>query len=484
MNLQEASSNGFLDELAEIIQDEPQAQIILESFGFPRRSRPPFPGDNGPLDYWMNIGRQIDAGCLASGTLLDPLLVAVHRRYPANPLFNRLLAPEPPDDQPEQQNEQQNEQLYEPPIEQPPENGYVTILVQGAENAETVIDTARTIARHRNIQSDNISLSMANNEGVFLDLSHLTMEQAAAIASFLEEDLLSRGGSVKASAMTTDIRDYLYSRLFVEGPDQARFEINNIRATTPLKDVAQGVIEEAYSETFGGKGKEQREVVIDHQKEDGSTNRLDPNKSLHENKIQDGDTVHVLPESTAGSINIVIREEALAKAKAQVIRFANTHKGFNVSANSREKPTEYTFKFKEKSFGIRPTPDSEPPIIDQHEVFLFLPPDFPMKAPEVYWQNEIFHPNIHPKNGKVCLGVLEDNYQPGLDFANLCQLIMDIAGYRNYVYHEGYNVEAAKWAVSAEGQLAIHKIGGICAIEKIMEQERTPRPIRIKRLTK
>lgn len=485
MNLQEASQNGFLDELSEIVQDAAQAQIILESIPFPRRGRPQFPSNGNTLEYWMRICTQIEAGCLESGIDLQPLLSAVASRYPSNLLFNQLIASFDLEAKSEQ-----TESSPEPNEPRRRNGGFVYILVQGVEDAEHLIDTARTIARHQHIQPDNIILGMANMEGIVLNLVNLNMEQASSLARALEAELQTAGNqSARVSALNSEFRDYLIGRLFVEGPDQARFELNNIRASTRVKDIAQGVISEAYSETFGGRGRQQRNVTIDHQSADGSTERItDPNKTLHESNVQDGDTMHLAPESTAGSINIVIREEALAKARAQVIRFAETHKGVSVAANAREKPTEYTFRFQIPSFGSPPATDSEPSVIQNHEVYLYLPADFPMKAPEAFWQTDIFHPNIHPENGKVCLGVLEDHYKPGLNFGMLCQLILDIAAYRNYVVTEGYNKAAAVWAESKDGQMAIEGIGGKCVVRRLLDdkiaEKRIPRPIRIKRLTK
>ena len=72
----------------------------------------------------------------------------------------------------------------------------------------------------------------------------------------------------------------------------------------------------------------------------------------------------------------------------------------------------------------------------------------------------IFHPNVHRGTGKVCLGVLADRYRPGLDFGLLCQMLVDVASFRNYVVTEGYNVEACRWAASEAGQATIVAGGG------------------------
>jgi hypothetical protein len=215
---------------------------------------------------------------------------------------------------------------------------------------------------------------------------------------------------------------------------------------------------------------------------DLSTERCDPDKTLHESDIHDGDTLHVAPESTAGSLNPVIRESALARVRAQIVDYAQGHPGFHVEANARHIPTEYTFKFRAPSFASPPVQDAPPIETDAHVVFLILPPDFPMKSPAVFWQTDIFHPNVSPINGEVCLGDLGEHYRPGLDFGELCQMLIDIAAFQNYAVSEGYNKQAQEWAVSEEGQTAIEARGGKSVIRKLYDEIRTPRPLTIKRL--
>ena len=105
-----------------------------------------------------------------------------------------------------------------------------------------------------------------------------------------------------------------------------------------------------------------------------------------------------------------------------------------------------------------------------------------MKAPMVFWQTPIFHPNISYKDGEVCLGDLGEHFRPGLDFGELCKTLIDIAAYRNYAVSEGYNKKAQEWAVSEEGQTAIEKRGGKSVTRKLIDEFTSPRPLQIKRL--
>jgi ubiquitin-protein ligase len=190
------------------------------------------------------------------------------------------------------------------------------------------------------------------------------------------------------------------------------------------------------------------------------------------------------PESTAGGLNPLVREEALARARGQIKRFADTHPEFRVQANGKHSPTEYRFKFSAKGFG--PPQEAGPLLIEEHSVWLVMPPDFPMKAPQVYWRTPIFHPNIHPDDGSVCLGLLQDHYRPALDMEELCKILVEMATYRNYDLGGVYNTEAAEWAGSEQGQAAIEERGGVSLLRRVMgvfeQQLEPPPPLRVKSL--
>lgn len=283
---------------------------------------------------------------------------------------------------------------------------------------------------------------------------------------------------------TSGSHDSTIPRLYVEGPDGGRFELNDIPVDTPIKEIARATILEYDSGIWPtDENSLPRPAVVDRVTPDGSGERLNPNSTIGDSNIQDGDTLQVFPERTAGSVNPLIREEALARVRKQVLAYAKAHSGFKVSANATHIPTEYLFNFHASSFG-QPEFGEKPYPLDQHKVFLFLSADFPMKAPAVHWQVPIFHPNIHPKNGEVCLGVLQDKYKPGMDFGELCQMLVDLATYRNYELREGYNKAAAEWAFTSEGQAAIHKMGGRSLTEWLINlaKQEVPPLLGIKRL--
>ena len=105
-----------------------------------------------------------------------------------------------------------------------------------------------------------------------------------------------------------------------------------------------------------------------------------------------------------------------------------------------------------------------------------------MKAPDAFWQTPIFHPNIHPTVNKVCLGALGEYYVPGLEFGDLCQLLVDLASYQNYTLEEGYNSDAQMWALSDEGEIAIEQRGGKSFTRLVLHKLHEPRSLSIQRI--
>lgn len=285
--------------------------------------------------------------------------------------------------------------------------------------------------------------------------------------------------------------DYLLRQFFVEGPDGRRFRYSDIPAATPVGAVASELFDH-YPETLPGAD---QPTVVDQVAPDGSGRRMNPDNSLHEEGVTEDSTLRVGFQRQAAAVNPLDRREALFGVRNQMQAYVDTHPGFLVTPNSPALPTEYYIEFTQPSFGPPDTPGfppgDQPPDIHGHELSIVLTPDFPITAPRVRWVSDVFHPNVFPTyecdalrqrpymHGLVCLGTLDELYQPSLDFAELCDTLRDIAGYRNYSVFvvsgdavdertglplprgDYYDRDAAMWACSAEGQERIEKIGGV-----------------------
>lgn len=296
----------------------------------------------------------------------------------------------------------------------------------------------------------------------------------------------SKGCKARCGANLYAFRDYYADPVTVEGPDGQRFALDQVPASTVVGDVARTLMND-YQSSLGaaaaGQGGRQQ-AVVDLMNADGSARRLDPRLTLHDAGVRPGAVLRVHPERTAGAVNPLMREEALARVRMQVVNYAAANPGFGVTANSPVAPTEFLFSFDVAGFAPPAQAGGPPHQITHHEVMVYLPADFPLKAPEAWWQTDIFHPNIDRKSGWVCLGPLQEFYKPGLDFGELCQMLVDIAGYRLYSAEPGnfLDAEASVWAHSPAGQMAIEAAGGISILGRLVFEGRPERELRLRRL--
>lgn len=332
----------------------------------------------------------------------------------------------------------------------------ISILLEDDLPDEQILEIVRASRSAAASLGMRASLDLVERSGLCLSFEDTTHDRLDTLAERIRASI--RPG-LRAAVMPEEhgFRDYFLDPIYAEGPDGQRFSLDHVRASTRLVDVAQGILE-LYDEAFWpmGKGEKASPVVDLRRPGEGGARRLFSRQTLHDAGVRPFDLLEVHPERRAGSVNPFLLTESLSMVKNQILEFARTNPGFEVQANAVDVPTEYLVRFRAPGFA----PGDPPRRIDEHEVLLVLPPDFPVKAPEAYFQRPVFHPNVDRKTGLVCLGVLAESYRPGLHFGTLCQMLVDMASYRNYELREGYDMEATAWAASAEGQAAIASIGG------------------------
>ncbi len=463
-----------LAELARVFDHQPAATALLESAGFPRQHLPPF-GAGTPAEFWNTVVRAIQDGRMEGG--MDRLLATAADEYPGNPVFRRWrqdrsatenrghVRPNEAPSEPAGEHQAapagaRRQSGAEAPRQASPAPGTQwELIVLRCDEVHLVFDQARAALAGLALPEARVELNYAVSGLVGLQVSGLDAGQAADLQARLQSALPA--GSVVQLA-NHGFRDYLYSRLWLQGPDQGRFELLNVPASTRVADVAKAGISE-YDDAMWPRDKNglPRPAVVDHDRADGTSQRLDPDMTLHDSGIADGDTLHVAPQSTAGSVNPIAREQGLVRVRLQIKEFSDRHPGFRAYGNAVQMPTEYRFEFRAAGFAPPLTKGGTPLPVDEHRVILRLPEDFPMKAPQAFWRTPIFHPNIARQNGLVCLGVLADGYRPAMDFGDLCQMLVDMAGYRNYEVREVYDREAREWALTPAGQSAIEARGGL-----------------------
>jgi len=461
---------GISRTLAVIFGNGTQARTLLAQIGYPEDQIADAVNAAG---FWNAALAQLGHGIVDNG--FRELVRNASRMYPGNALFRQMSdTADPP--------------LPVSPVREELRDGRErngsphgsSITVQGHQDPFTILDTARRVAAEMQLNGE-VNLGISSAGWILLDLPGMRPEQAAQLATRLEADLRNRNIQIQASAAAAQFRDYLIRRLYVEGPDQARFELTDVAASTRVAEVARGVASEYDPKIWSDAKGQPRTAVVDHVRADGSSVRLQPGGTLHDSGVGEDSTLHVAPESTAG-IDPEEREAAMVRARLQVQSYMTDHPAFEVDTDNDHAPHEYVFRFSANSWAPPAAPGEPPEPVDDHVVFLVLPADFPIKAPQAFWQTPVFHPNIDPKTGYVCLGDLGDDYRPGLDFHDLCQLLVDLASYQNYSIEGVFNGEARQWAVSLPGQEAIEARGGLSLIRRTLTGRLQPRPLEIKRI--
>jgi hypothetical protein len=457
-------NDGLIEELSNCFADQASAIGLLGKIGIKPGRLPAF-GSMAADQWWYSVCVELERGLIDNG--LERLLNAAADTYPGNPRFKDYLTER------------------SKPDNRGSGPGNIDLTISGNMSDNLLLEIIDRAARFVKETGGDFVLNLGRQGSSRFNLSveGVPPDEIDRIVREIERICEERGVQAQVNRTSYTFRDYYSDPLTAEGPDGQRFALEQIRASTPVKDIARGVMNSYKDDVWPmTKTGQRQQAVIDRVTPEGTV-RLDPRQTLHDAGVRPGDTLQVSPERTAGAVDPLLREEALARVRVQVLDHATANPGFEVEANSLVAPTEYLFRFQAPSFAPPLSPDEPPRPIKWHEVLVELPPDFPIEAPLAWWQTEIFHPNIHPETGLVCLGDLQENYQPGLDFGELCKMLVDIAAYRSYAFDKGYFDEAAaKWALSAEGQLAIEQAGGFSLIRRLVEAGQPQQPLRIRRI--
>ena len=540
INRQDSVVQPWIQEMAQIFHNEREARALLANAQVPITQVPIF--DSTATQFWQNVSKR--HGAVEGGQ--DRLLSGAADIYPYNPIFGQQRRPE---SMPENRNTPvvviavtghddpfgllslartnmalfgnipgnialtfvRNEavllELDQATIEQ------ATKLAQILQANHPQIQTTVTTENYRDYLFQSLTVVGPNQEShEFHDVPASTrtgdiVQQAFDKSGQPPGDSTSptltvqirgegtmRQIDLNASLHQNRVRDgeimqvtEVIGRIYVEGPDQARFEVNNVPLSANVSDIMKATMATYSDNKTWPQDKDGLGIpaVIDRIKPGSTDERLNPHSTIGEAGLRDGDTLQISPQSTLGNVHPSIREEALTRIKNQIVAYARNHPDFKVEANGTHTPTEYVVTFRAAGWGPPSTPEGEPHPIDEHSVLIILPADFPMQAPQVFWQTPLFHPNVAAQTGEVCLGVLQDRYRPGLDFHKVCQLLVDTACYQSYEFREGYNEAALRWVKTDAGQKAIEARGGKTlrdwVLDRIDQEISTPVSLDIKR---
>ncbi len=284
LTLKDLIKNGILNEFAALFHDQTTANILLDLVDFPAGRRPQFPDSDNFLGYWRQICQEIINGILPGGTDIQALMNEAADTYPSNEVFSRYRSDRTEEVlDPEQQTSSSTSET-----QQTNNNNLFNILIRGRDDATNILASVGVIAPGQNILPENITLRFSGNGVVLLGLNNCDSNAVASFSEGLQTILQSGQNQVQVSVLTEDPQPYLISRIFVEGPDQVRFAIEDVSSDTTVGEVAKGVMTEGYDpkmfQDSRGRG---RQVVVDRVNEDGSTERLNQDQTLHEANVQE-----------------------------------------------------------------------------------------------------------------------------------------------------------------------------------------------------
>ena len=443
---------------AQIFRHRAAADRVLDRIGFPREMRPTFT-EGASLDAWSGIFEDLDNGVLPGGVPYWRLLSAIVGPYPTNPTARGIA---------------QRHGLIEPDATAEPVNA------PGAPQAPQRSSTAQ--APHQNAGAWHIIVRADTEDDrqkvrEILDglgfgptevwstanaVSYrLTVTDASGVRRGLEQSGIRFGWTLVAP----DEPDYLIPSLYIQGPDGRQFLIEDAPAQQTVANVAAEVVDQ-YPSGFAGAA---RPTVVDLDRP-GARRRLGSDETLHDAGIVDGDHLHVGFQATAGAVNPVDRQDALYRVRNEITNFAATHDGVTVKADSALLPMRYQLSFTAPGWAPPSAAGGQPELITRHLVEIALGPEFPLEPPVVTWRSRIFHPNVMPMyqtpqrqiakemQGKVCLGVLAESYQPAMSFEDLCQTLIDMASYRNY------GLQDIKIGADGQPKIVGNAVDGVAAV--------------------
>lgn len=455
--------------MAQLYFSVDSARSVLIRSGFPAHLLPQF---TDPDAFWSTVVLQMEQG-MGPADVIHNLIANTAKTYEGNPEAQALLA-------------QWNGATPQPAAAKPisPDGPCPTLTLVGADLPDEFLEVIR-----QQLGSDEPDLLYVSKQQCAVAIPD-PGKNAARLQHQIQEliQTYAPGARLQVVYERYPFRPYLLSALTVFGPDTTPYLLQSVPATSTPRDIAAAIVAEtrAMNERVGGPVS----TVIDAETDDGPE-RLDPDKTLHENKVKDKGKLRVGTKAVAGNISPELRMEAQLRMRAQIRRYAFGHPDFEiVGYDNEDLPNRITFELdgpglappenlddflagtdnlSNDDYRALPWEQLTPKRITYHRFTMHLSAMFPVVAPYVVWDTPVFHPNIwrlaQPgvRPGTVCLGPLMDGYRPDLDFGYLCQLLVDIGTYRNYDVVEASTFPdppAALWARTPAGQQTIQDIGG------------------------
>jgi hypothetical protein len=487
MPISEDQAASFVTNLRSILPDlfdqQEDAQALLADIGRGRSRQTPWRNADA---FWDSELREFGRGVIPDA--IPSLIRGAAQRYPGNTRLSQMMSeldsldglgapdePAEPEEQPAPDGATDKPDLPEARVV-PPSRQYHTLTLIGSDRHD---DFLRLVRQHIDPDAEPCYVTRSQSAVLIRDPG----PQASEIEQQMSAEVRDWDAAAAVEFQAYDERPYLVPLIVVHGPDNQRFELANVPSTTLVSEIPRAVLQ-----YYNRQGRFR--ATLDRIGADGSADRLDPGHTLSAAGIRGGDELRLGTDATAGAVTPVGWREGVLRVRAQIHRYASSHPGFVITETDNDDlPTRYAVKFGARGFAPPPDPDAwplSPPLQSEHRVKIILTADFPRTPPLAVFETEIFHPNVlaapvgNYPTGFACLGALTDSWLPDLDFGQLCQMLVDMAGYRHYETREqgreggeGYlNVPAARWARSEAGQERIADRGGIRLSEQADQDDK------------
>ena len=265
--------------LPELFYEEVDARAVLEEAGRGRGRQAVW---RDAASFWSAELGALQQGAVGDG--IQALVLAAAEIYPGNAQMAAMLA--------EVRAAPAAERELAAAAMGKPTQQFHSLTLVGSERHDDFLRLVRRL-----VDADAELCYATTAQSGQLPQSAVLIADPGPRAAQIEEQLLAEvrdwGEGVTVEYETSETRPYLLRRIVVNGPDNQRFELRNVPNTTMLSEIARAVLQNYTDDATRARDSRIR-TAIDRISEDGSAERLDPNRMLGDVGIHDSDELRLV----------------------------------------------------------------------------------------------------------------------------------------------------------------------------------------------
>lgn len=176
------------------------------------------------IEWWEHVYEKVEQGILTGG--FRKLLQQAADIYPGSHLFNIYIGEQ---SKPDHRNDVSGNIDLKLPKDLPPE--VILQIIEAAKKA--VLETGGNFV---------LNLGQPGSSRFNFSIENVSSEQVDRIVESIQRLCTERGVQALVTREPYNCRDYYTDPLTAEGPDGQRFALDQVRASTPVRDVARAII--------------------------------------------------------------------------------------------------------------------------------------------------------------------------------------------------------------------------------------------------